>query len=156
MGAIGQPHTLAEALEAPWPAPGGPNAGPSALPLLAVEALRAHRKKVGAQPHPERLVFTNTRGRGIRRSNLHRRSFKPLLKRAGLPNIPFHALRHTAATLALQAGTHPKVVQEMLGHSSVTLTLDTYSHSVPSLGREAADRLDALLSAVTEVHEQGG
>ena len=54
-------------------------------------------------------------------------------------------LRHSAATLALAAGVNPKVVQERLGHSSVTLTLDTYSHAVPTLGADAAARLDALL-----------
>ena len=58
----------------------------------------------------------------------------------------FHDLRRSASTLALAAGTHPKVVQEMLGHASIALTLDTYSHTIPSLGREAADRLDALLA----------
>ena len=72
-------------------------------------------------------------------------TWRPLLDRAKLPRIRFHDLRHTAATLALQAGTHPVVVQRQLGHSSIALTIDTYSHSVPSLGREAADRLDALL-----------
>ena len=113
---------------------------------FAVTALRAHRSRLGAVPHPERLVFTNTQGNPIRRSNLHRRSFKPLLRRAGLPNISFHALRHTAATLMLSAGVHPKIVQERLGHSTITLTLDTYSHAVPTLGREAADRLDAVFS----------
>jgi len=97
--------------------------------------------------HPGRLVFTDHRGGALRRSNLHRRSFKPLLRRAKLPEATrFHDLRHSAATLALAAGTHPKVVQEMLGHASIALTLDTYSHTIPSLGREAADRLDALLA----------
>jgi integrase len=61
--------------------------------------------------------------------------------------VPFHALRHTAATLALEAGVNPKVVQERLGHSSITLTLDTYSHAVPTLGRDAAARGDALVGS---------
>ncbi len=117
------------------------------LPAFAVTALRAHRTRLGAVPHPGRLVFTDHRGGPLRRSNLPRRSFKPLLRRAKLPEATrFHDLRHSAATLALAAGTHPKVVQEMLGHASIALTLDTYSHTIPSLGREAADRLDALLA----------
>lgn len=117
------------------------------LPGFAIVALRRHREALGALPHPELLVFSSPEGEPIRRSNLHRRSFKPLLKRAKLPEVTFHALRHTAATLALAAGVNPKVVQERLGHSSVTLTLDTYSHAVPTLGKEAANRLDALLGA---------
>jgi integrase len=117
------------------------------VPGFAIAALRRHRERLGALPHPERLVFTSTEGLPLRRSNLHRRSFKPLLRRAKLPEVTFHALRHTAATLALAAGVNPKVVQERLGHSSVTLTLDTYSHAVPTLGRDAADRLDALVGA---------
>jgi integrase len=68
------------------------------------------------------------------------------LTRAGLPDVPFHALRHTAATLLLLQGIHPKVVQERLGHSNTSMTLDTYSHLIPSMGRDAADKLDALLA----------
>jgi integrase len=117
------------------------------LSAFAIAALGRHRARLGATPHPGRLVFTSSEGLPIRRTNLHRRSFKPLLVRAGLPDVPFHALRHTAATLALAAGVHPKIVQERLGHSSIALTLDTYSHAVPTLGRDAADRLDALLGA---------
>ena len=65
------------------------------------------------------------------RSNLPR----PLVERAGLPaTLHFHDLRHSAATRLLIQGVHPKVVQERLGHSSITVTLDTYSHLIPSLG----------------------
>ena len=117
------------------------------LPAFAVAARRTHRARLGAVPHPGRLVFSNHRGGPLRRSNLYRRSVKPLLRRAKLPQATcFHDLRHSAATLALAAGTHPKVVQEMLGHASIALTLDTYSHTIPSMGREAADRLEALLA----------
>lgn len=62
-----------------------------------------------------------------------KRSFKPLLEKAGLPPIRFHALRHTAATLLLPQGVHPRVVEEMFGHSSITLTMDTYSDVLPSM-----------------------
>jgi len=58
--------------------------------------------------------------------------------------VSFHALRHTAATLLLLQGVHPKVVQERLGHSTISMTLDTYSHLIPSMGQAAADKLDAL------------
>ena len=117
------------------------------LPAFAVAALRAHRTRLGAVPHRERLVFTDRRGGPLRRSNLHRRSFKPLLRRAKHPEATrFHDLRHTAASLALATGTHAKVVQEQLGHASIATTLDTYSHTIPSMGREAAERLDTLLA----------
>ena len=62
-----------------------------------------------------------------------------------MPDIRFHDLRHTAATLLLQQGVNPKVVQERLGHSDVTLTLNTYSHVMPSMQDDAAEKLDQLL-----------
>ncbi len=64
---------------------------------------------------------------------------------AGVPKISFHELRHTFATLHLTAGTHPKIVQEILGHSSVSLTLSTYSHVLPDMQGEAAKVTEALL-----------
>ena len=63
-----------------------------------------------------------------------------------MPSIRLHDLRHTMATAALQAGIHPKVVQERLGHSSIAITLDTYSHVAPTLQREAADKLGQLFA----------
>jgi integrase len=74
------------------------------------------------------------------------RDFHALLERAGLPRMRFHDLRHTTATLQLAAGADIKQVQEMLGHSQVTLTLSTYAHVQPSRRREAADKLAALLA----------
>jgi integrase len=122
------------------------------LPARAVDALRAHRSRqleerlaAGAAWHDWDLVFCNTVGKPIEGQNLTRRSFKPLLARAGLPPIRFHDLRHTAATLLLAQNVHPKVVQERLGHSQIAVTMDTYSHVMPSMQREAADKLDAML-----------
>jgi integrase len=74
------------------------------------------------------------------------RDFKSIIQKAVLPDIRFHDLRHTAATLMLQCDVHPKVVQEMLGHSSITITLDTYSHVLPVMQYEAARKLDELLN----------
>lgn len=91
-------------------------------------------------------VFTDTEGGPLRKSGLRRRSFHPLLKKAGLPRLRFHDLRHTAATLALKEGVHPKIVQEMLGHSQIAVTLDTYSHVLPSVQKEAATRMNALFA----------
>lgn len=74
------------------------------------------------------------------------RYFKPLLIRAKLPAIRLYDLRHTHATLLMAAEQHPKVVQERLGHASIQLTLDTYSHVVPGMQERAAERLDTLLA----------
>jgi len=68
-----------------------------------------------------------------------------LAERSGLPKIRLHDLRHTHATLALSAGIHSKVMSERLGHSSITITLDLYSHSIPALGADAADRIAAAV-----------
>ena len=62
-----------------------------------------------------------------------------------MPAIRFHDLRHTWATLALQAGVHPKVVQEILGHANIAITLNTYSHAIPSMSEQAADTVAALV-----------
>jgi len=82
----------------------------------------------------------------MRRNNPHRRSYKPLLKKAGLPDIRLYDLRHTCATLMLYGKVHPKVVQELLGHANVTVTLDTYSHVLPNMQGQAAETMDAMLS----------
>ena len=80
------------------------------------------------------------------RHNLGSRSSKPLLRRAGLPQkIRFHDLRHTCATLLLCKGVHPKLVQELLGHSNVGIALDTYSHVLPGTGDEAAGAMEDAL-----------
>jgi hypothetical protein len=73
------------------------------------------------------------------------REFGPLLRRAELPPIRFHDLRHTFATLQLAAGTNPKIVSEVLGHKGVAITLDRYSHAMPTMQAEAMGRLDAIL-----------
>lgn len=118
------------------------------LPLFVIAFLREHQERARAEGtllNDRLLVFTDTQGHPIRKSNLRRRSFLPLLQRAGLPRIRLHDLRHTAATLHLRQGTHPSVVQQMLGHSRVGITLDIYSHVMPTLGKEAAQRMDDLL-----------
>lgn len=71
--------------------------------------------------------------------------FNKLVKKLGLPTIRFHDLRHTHATLLLQAGVNPKVVSERLGHAGITITLNTYSHVVPHMQDEAAQKFEDLL-----------
>lgn len=89
-------------------------------------------------------VFTNPFGRPISASVLRRR-FGRLLTQAALPRVRFHDLRHTTATLLLAQGVHPKVVAELLGHSSVAVTLDRYSHVAMAMHQEATDALEAVL-----------
>lgn len=72
-------------------------------------------------------------------------ALKKVLKEAGLPIIRFHDLRHSAATLLLSLGVHPKVVQELLGHSQIGMTLDVYSHVLPTMQKEAMERLTKAL-----------
>ena len=122
------------------------------LTQRAVEALRSHRARqakeklrVGALYQDQDLVFAGEGGGFINPSNLRQRSFAPLLKRAGLPQITFPDLRHTCASLLFQRNVHPKFVQELLGHASVAITLDTYSHMLPGMGGEAADAIGAAL-----------
>jgi integrase len=97
--------------------------------------------------HAEDLVFTDPVGRAIRGNHSLQRHFAPILARAQLPAIRFHDLRHTAATLLLRQGVHPKVVQEMLGHSTIAMTLDIYSHVMPDMQAAAVGAMDALLRA---------
>jgi integrase len=80
----------------------------------------------------------------INPSNFLPRDFYPLLKRAGLPRMRSHDLRHSAATLLLELGIHPKVVSEMLGHSQIGITLDLYSHVTATMQQQAVAALDDL------------
>jgi integrase len=104
------------------------------------------RVQAGPAWEDQNRVFSNTVGGPLEKGNVDRRSFKPLLKRAGLPSIRLHDLRHTAATLLLSLGEHPKVVQERLGHATISVTMDVYSHVMPDMQRHAAAKLDALLT----------
>jgi integrase len=111
------------------------------------EAQTRERLRAGSAWHDHDLVFPNALGKPLEAGNLLRRSFWPLLKRTGLPHIRFHDLRHTAATLLLGKGVHPKVVAEMLGHSRIAVTLDLYSHVTPTMQQQATEALDALFLA---------
>jgi integrase len=77
--------------------------------------------------------------------NLVQHSFEPLLKRAGLPRVRFHDLRHTFATVLLVGGTHPKEVQGMLGHANISQTMDTYSHVLPDMQDGAISVMESAL-----------
>jgi integrase len=94
-------------------------------------------------------VFPTTIGTPPDAQNIVNRHFKPLLRRAGLPDIRWHDLRHTCATLLLSRGTHPKYVQQLLGHASIQLTLDRYSHWMPSMESTPRARWTTLSKAAT-------
>jgi integrase len=123
------------------------------LSRLAIAALREHRDRqafarrtAGAEWQKRDLVFCDYFGAPLDPS-YQTATFKAALQRAKLPEIRFHDLRHTAATLLLSKGVHVKLVSEMLGHSTITLTLDTYSHLIPAMHGDAAAAMDAVLSA---------
>lgn len=104
----------------------------------------ATRLALGAEWHDLDLVFPNIFGRPMVDETL-RKTFHRILERAGVPHIRFHDLQHTAATLMLSGGIHPKAVSERLGHTSISLTLNTYSHVQPAMQEAAAQKLDVLL-----------
>ena len=90
-------------------------------------------------------MFASSKGTPLDAQNVVNRFFKPLLKSAGLPVKRWHDLRHTCATLLLSKGVHPKYVQQLLGHASIQLTLDRYSHWMPSVGKHAAKAMEDAL-----------
>jgi integrase len=121
------------------------------LPRIAAEALTAHQARQAAERthagtawEDHGLVFTNTLGRPLHPRNFLLRDFYPLLERAGLSRMRFHDLRHSAATLLLELGIHPKVVSEILGHSQIGITLDLYSHVTATMQQQAVTALDDL------------
>ncbi len=128
------------------------------VPATALRALREQQVTLfaaGLRSSP--WVFPNEDGATMNPENLIRRSFRPLLARAiadaqreglSFPSIRFHDLRHTAATLMLELGIPQKVVQERLGHASIVVTMDTYSHVSPTMQRDAAERIDGLFAAI--------
>ena len=120
----------------------------------AVDALRAHLARqleeidrAGSLWQENGLVFASETGEPLDRRDLSSRQFKPLLKRAKLPEkTRFHDLRHTCATLRLTKNVNPKIVSEMLGHATIAITLDTYSHVLPTMQESAAKAMEEILS----------
>ena len=120
------------------------------LPEFVITALQKQQeyqkelqRKAGNKWQDHDLVFSNDYGEYVSPKYLWSK-FKALLKEAKLPNIRFHDLRHSAATLLLTMGVHLKVVQELLGHSQISMTLDIYSHVLPSMQQEAMSKLDGI------------
>jgi integrase len=123
------------------------------LPAIAVESLRRHRKpqleeklRAGSSWQESGLVFTRPNGGPLDPENQVKTFLHPLLKRAGVDTggVTFHGLRHTFATLMFLNDEHPKVVQDALGHSSIAITMDRYSHYISQKQKDAARRLGEL------------
>jgi integrase len=123
------------------------------LTAQAAEALKGHRARqneerlqLGSLWEDWGLVFPNRSGKPMNADYLYHRGFKPLLERAELSGFTFHSLRHTCATLLLSKNVNPKIVSEMLGHATISQTMDTYSHVMPGMQEVAAAALEEALS----------
>lgn len=123
-----------------------------ALPAVVLDALKSHQKRqlearlaAGSEWQENGFVFSSPIGTPIDGRNLTR-AFKALLVAAELPPVRIHDLRHSCATLLLAQGVSPRVVMETLGHSQISLTMNTYSHVLPDLQRESAERMNRVLS----------
>ncbi len=113
------------------------------LPPFLRDELASHL--AARTPTSDDFVFPSRSGGVLRHKDFYRRVFKPAVVAAGLPPaMRFHDLRHTCAALCIALGAHPKAIQERLGHSSITVTLDRYGHLFPKLDEALTDRLDAL------------
>ena len=122
-----------------------------ALSQETVEAFKQQRRwqlearlQAGGAYVDGNLVFAGPLGE-VKSLGAVRSAFKRVVKRIGHPDLRFHSLRHTSATLALKAGVHPRIVSERLGHSRIDITMRVYSHVLPDMQRDAADALDAML-----------
>ena len=132
------------------------------LPQRALAALKRHRKRqleeklgVGGSYEDSGLVFATAKGTPLDAQNVVNRHFKPLLRRAGLPDIRWHDLRHSCFTLPLSRGLHPKFVQHLAGQASIQLTLDRYSHWMPTMGKHTASAMDEALGDEDEAPRYG-
>jgi integrase len=121
------------------------------MPATALAALRAHRARqleerlqAGAAWEDWGLVFTTATGRPLHATWITHR-FQKLLERSGLPRARFHDLRHTCASLLLAQGVSARMIMEILGHSQISLTMNLYSHIMPSMQEDAAQKMDAAL-----------
>jgi integrase len=126
------------------------------LPTLMVDALREHkiaqaqeRLMLGLGRADDGYVFTTLEGGPVRPRNLSK-EFTRIVERAGARRVSLHSLRHTHASQLLKDGVHVKVVSERLGHSSISITLDIYAHTIPNMQADAAARIDAAFAGVLD------
>jgi integrase len=142
---IGEPKTAGSRRNVPM--------SPQLLDILKHHLSRQAEERLKAGPayDDKCFLFAGKLGSPLREHNVIVRRFKPILKRAKLPlSIRLYDLRHSCATVLLEEGTHPKVVAERLGHSSVTITLDTYSHVTPTMQQNASLKIaNAIFGALS-------
>jgi integrase len=123
----------------------------SVIRVLKIRRARQAQERLlaGLEWKDTDLVFTNPKGGPLEPITLHR-DYKEMLKTAGLPTqVRFHDLRHTAASLLLAEGVHLRVIMELLGHSSITLTANTYAHVMPAAMRDVADKMESIFGALS-------
>ncbi|HEX7734115.1 MAG TPA: site-specific integrase, partial [Ktedonobacteraceae bacterium] len=133
-----------------------------ALTGFAIEALKQHisrqgemRRKAGESWQDHGYVFCRPEGAHLDPGYDVLVQLKILLKKAELPDVRFHDLRHSVATFLLSMGVHPKIVQDILGHSEISMTLDTYSHVSPTMQREAMEKLNKMFEKWNEKPDDG-
>ena len=122
------------------------------LPAAAIAALKRQRKRQAEEKlafgegwsNEHNLVFTDTQGGPLRRSNVTRRLFKPVCEKANLEGVTPHTLRHTHASILIFQGVDPKTISARLGHADVAFTLSVYGHLFPGKDEAAAEEMDAF------------
>lgn len=149
-GTLRVKRSLSFTKDGPCPVPPKTAKGKRSIGLsrICVEALRKHRLLQAEQSRSWGrnlgVVFPNNFGEYRRSQRVINDCFERVKRKGNLPDIRFHDLRHTCATLLLTKGVHPNMVQEMLGHSTISVTLDTYSHVLPNLQSVAVEAMDEI------------
>ncbi len=118
------------------------------LPELTLRALRAWHSTRRADGYNGPLVFTDSQGNPLRKSNFIRRTFKPLLRRAELPDVDFHSLRHSSNSFLIEEGADPILVARRNGHVDTRMVLDRYGHMFEGARRQAAETMDRVFGTV--------
>ena len=133
-----------------------------ALTTLAVEELRRHKTRqaeellcIGVRQSDDTYVVAQADGQPLKPNSLTH-EFVRFITETRLPRVRFHDLRHSHATHLLASGVHPKIAQERLGHATIAVTIDLYSHVLPGMQEDAASRVDAALRAALDKHRLGG
>jgi integrase len=129
---------------------------------FAIEALKQHKERqliikqmAGSLWEDHDYVFCSPTGTYLGPGHNALVQLKKLLEKAGLPNIRFHDLRHSTATLLFGMKVHPKIVQELLGHSEISMTMDIYSHVLPSMQEDVIDKLNRVFKKQDDNKEEG-
>ncbi len=124
------------------------------LPRFVLDALRDHQKRMLAEGNIAAAVFCTRTGKFLHNGTLHRDIFKPILKKAKLPDVRFHDLRHTHASILLARGESIKAISRRLGHSSIKLTLEVYCHLLPDADDQLADSFEGVVSGSGSAPQQ--